>query len=220
MKKLVLKKPLKTGSSGEDVEMLQSILVDVKARPKLKTDGKFGPKTKAAVVHFQKLRCPIANGIVDKRTADILNACLKLPNGDWPEMDAKDWTRRRKSEIKGLKSNVNYMKLTMKQWQDQFDDGTKEVGKYLRVMDLCYKNARREYFEWCAMASTTGKAQQAFDKLMIKGKVPAAKALLKVIHANDPKLVANEKEIKRLFFKFNKLAVISGKLSTKRKKAA
>jgi peptidoglycan hydrolase-like protein with peptidoglycan-binding domain len=220
MKKLVLKKPLKTGSSGPEVEMLQSILVDVKARPKLKTDGKFGPKTKAAVVHFQKLRCPMANGIVDKRTAEMLNACLKLPKGDWPEMDAKDWTRRRKSKVKGLKASVNIMKLETAQWHDKYDDGTREVGKYLRVMDLCYKNARREFQEWYAMASTTGKAQQEFDKLMIKGKVVPAKAVLKIIHTNDPKLVANEKEIKRLYFKFHKLMKIVFNLSAKGKKKA
>ena len=53
---------LRIGDQGKPVEDLQALLG-------IKTDGDFGPKTKAAVVAFQKKNGLFADGIVGPKTA-------------------------------------------------------------------------------------------------------------------------------------------------------
>jgi murein L,D-transpeptidase YcbB/YkuD len=58
---------LKLGASGPDVENLQSQLTAAGFEPG-KLDGVFGPKTKAAVMAFQRARGLEVDGIVGPRT--------------------------------------------------------------------------------------------------------------------------------------------------------
>ncbi|MEP1697946.1 MAG: peptidoglycan-binding domain-containing protein [Paracoccaceae bacterium] len=205
MKKLVFKESLKKGSSGAEVEILQELLVHAKARPKLKADGNFGPNTKKAVQHYQKLRFKQATGIVDKVMADLLNANAKLPTNGWPEMDAEDWGKRRKQKIKSFKgyaenSKEAYM-LTRKLWPGT----SKQVIKHTRLLELIYTNIRRLGREWSTMALDTGKLQTQFDHLMMKGKVLSARKLLKAVHANDSTLKHHESEMTRMKNKVHKV---------------
>ncbi|USK58298.1 peptidoglycan-binding domain-containing protein [Peribacillus asahii] len=66
---------LKEGSRGEAVRILQKGLNELGYG--LKVDGHFGPKTKAAVIKFQK-RYPelTPNGIFDKKTRNLLDKVL------------------------------------------------------------------------------------------------------------------------------------------------
>ncbi|HEU0085768.1 MAG TPA: S8 family serine peptidase [Candidatus Paceibacterota bacterium] len=62
----VLVAPLRLGSRGDQVKCMQAILG-------VTTDGAFGPKTKAAVVSFQRARGLVADGIVGPATRRALN---------------------------------------------------------------------------------------------------------------------------------------------------
>lgn len=62
---------LKSGMHDESVRALQSALND-KLGLELDTDGKFGPKTKEAVMEFQKQHGLDADGIVGQKTRDAL----------------------------------------------------------------------------------------------------------------------------------------------------
>lgn len=63
--KYVLSRALVQGSSGKAVEKLQSVL-------KVTVDGDFGPKTKAAVIKFQKSKKLVQDGYVGKNTCRAL----------------------------------------------------------------------------------------------------------------------------------------------------
>lgn len=58
---------LSLGSRGPEVVKLQLLLASA-LKIKLDADGDFGPKTKAAVVQFQKARKLVADGIVGPKT--------------------------------------------------------------------------------------------------------------------------------------------------------
>src|SRR5215510_3706136 len=67
---------LKTGSSGASVTRLQKDLASLGFRPG-KADGKFGPKTKAAVTAFQKVNKLTVDGIVGPKTSAAIEQRLK-----------------------------------------------------------------------------------------------------------------------------------------------
>lgn len=68
---------LQRGSKGTQVRALQQALNAQGAR--LKVDGDFGPKTQAAVRHFQASRGLVADGIVGPRTRDALSERTPTP---------------------------------------------------------------------------------------------------------------------------------------------
>lgn len=67
---------LREGSSGENVKIIQRWLSSISNRytsiPNVDVDGKFGPKTKAAVIAFQKAFNLAPDGLVGKLTWDKL----------------------------------------------------------------------------------------------------------------------------------------------------
>lgn len=66
---------LKEGSRGEAVRTLQKALNDLGNG--LKVDGHFGPKTKSAVIKFQKQHAELTpNGIFDSETRNLLDKVL------------------------------------------------------------------------------------------------------------------------------------------------
>ncbi len=66
---------LKQGSSGAQVKTLQTKLINW-GYMSGKADGIFGPKTKAAVIYFQKRNGLVADGIVGTKTAQALGISL------------------------------------------------------------------------------------------------------------------------------------------------
>ncbi len=66
---------LKQGSSGAQVKTLQTKLINW-GYMSGKADGIFGPKTKAAVIYFQKRNGLVADGIVGTKTAQALGMSL------------------------------------------------------------------------------------------------------------------------------------------------
>ncbi len=57
-------------AKGEDVKTLQTILLE--NTPKLKVDGSFGPKTKAALIAYQKANDLTPSGKVDDETLEFM----------------------------------------------------------------------------------------------------------------------------------------------------
>ena len=59
-------------AKGEDVKTLQTILLEVS--PKLKVDGVFGPKTKAALTLYQKENDLTQSGKIDDETLEFMES--------------------------------------------------------------------------------------------------------------------------------------------------
>jgi hypothetical protein len=59
-------------AKGEDVKKLQTILLE--NTPKLKVDGSFGPKTKAALIAYQKANELTQSGKVDDETLEFMQS--------------------------------------------------------------------------------------------------------------------------------------------------
>ncbi len=68
---------LKVGTKGEDVEQLQKLLNRQGARPKLDTDGIFGPKTAVALKEFQRKNDLADDAIFGKNTAEKLKVIFR-----------------------------------------------------------------------------------------------------------------------------------------------
>lgn len=70
---------LQQGSTGNGVKRLQRLFVMMKTAPQEAIDGSFGPKTKAAVIDFQKSVALPADGIVGPNTWSKLPADPNTP---------------------------------------------------------------------------------------------------------------------------------------------
>jgi len=81
---------LKSGSKGSSVKLAQQKLIA--AGYKISADGAFGPKTKAAVIAFQKSRGLTADGIIGKNTWAALNTSKKASSSSYKTKDPKTWT--------------------------------------------------------------------------------------------------------------------------------
>lgn len=73
-----LKRPLRGGEHGADVEMVQRALNKAPSRTTIATDGVYGPTTKRRVASFQKARKLAGSGAFLQSTLDAL----------WPFFDA------------------------------------------------------------------------------------------------------------------------------------
>jgi len=69
---------IKAGQSGDQVKAVQEMLV--KAGHSIDADGKFGPKTQAAVIAFQQSQGIKADGIVGNQTLSVLGAAATTKN--------------------------------------------------------------------------------------------------------------------------------------------
>lgn len=81
-------KKIERGMKGDDVERLQKELKKLGYDPG-PIDGKFGPKTEAAIKEFQKKKKLEEDGIVDPKTAKAINAALRPPVVDLGRQEAK-----------------------------------------------------------------------------------------------------------------------------------
>ncbi|MCA0872330.1 peptidoglycan-binding protein [Seohaeicola saemankumensis] len=80
---------LKSGSKGNDVKKLQTDLNKLGAKPQLKVDGIFGPRTLEAVKAFQKKAKLKPDGQVGKLTLGAIRAGGALPEMGVPDYKAK-----------------------------------------------------------------------------------------------------------------------------------
>ena len=74
---------LRIGSSGPDVVGLQGELNRAGADPRVEADGRFGPRTRAAVLEFQRNNGLDADGVVGPLTRSVLDAAAG--GGEGPE---------------------------------------------------------------------------------------------------------------------------------------
>ena len=74
---------LRIGSSGPDVVGLQAELNRAGADPRVEADGRFGPRTRAAVLEFQRNNGLDADGVVGPLTWSVLDAAAG--GGEGPE---------------------------------------------------------------------------------------------------------------------------------------
>lgn len=198
MLKLDPNKLLKSGDAGPEVETLQKMLVQVRARPKLEIDGDFGPNTKAAVKHFQGLRGLSVDGKVGKDTASMLNAVVKLPTLGHPEMTTEDWGKRRAKTASKFETAEKNMFADFVHARDVENDGSKDMAKVLKQWDSIYRNHVRERRDWSRLSKETATMQKDFDKLMMKSKLKEAAKIVKTVEKNHETLLACETEMKRL----------------------
>lgn len=85
---------LKSGSSGSSVKLAQQKLIA--AGYNISADGKFGSKTKSAVIAFQKANGLTADGIIGPKTWAALNSTKKVSakasSSSYKTKDPKTWT--------------------------------------------------------------------------------------------------------------------------------
>lgn len=211
MKKLDIGKILKIGDKGPGVEMLQIMLGDVRARPKLKIDGAFGPKTKQAVKHFQKLHTLSQDGVVGKKTATALNAVIRLPKRKRPEMLVEDWNRRRQKYAKQFQAMKKNIFADFVHARDVQNDGSRELAKILKVWDNVYKNFCKDLPAWESQSKQVAKLQSDFDTMTLKGRLMRATTINNTVTKLDVKLHALEKELWRLAKKSDSLMKVKDK---------
>ena len=110
---------IKRGSRGAKVEDVQEMLNKVRAKPKLAVDGKFGPKTEAAVSYFQTKKSLDIDGIVGPKTSSALKRASGGPggsggkgSGDVAKLE-KAFLALHKKLHKELKSSAHVMFITL-----------------------------------------------------------------------------------------------------------
>lgn len=82
-------KTVKRGAKGGNVKTLQTALNKAGAKPELKVDGIFGPKTEAATKSFQKRKKLTADGIAGPVTLFSLGLVKEDALEEWP-LDTPD----------------------------------------------------------------------------------------------------------------------------------
>lgn len=97
---------IKSGSKGNDVKKLQTDLNKLGAKPKLKVDGVFGPKTLEAVKAFQKKAKLKPDGQVGKLTLGAIRA-----GGALPEMGVSDYKPRLNKALVAKAHNFELAKM-------------------------------------------------------------------------------------------------------------
>ena len=72
---------LKNGSKGDSVKEMQKTLLDLGFSGVGAVDGSFGPKTKSAVMEFQKSRGLVVDGLCGPKTQAAIKSAMEAKNG-------------------------------------------------------------------------------------------------------------------------------------------
>ncbi len=106
-------KTLKIGSRGDEVDELQSILVDLNMMAERYSNGYFGTRTRTALKKFQKQNGILQTGQTDAKTRDVLNAvwkkiCLEQDYADGEVLGAsiKRTVKKNNSKITNQKKDT------------------------------------------------------------------------------------------------------------------
>ena len=124
---LVYRCPLKRGTYGADVKLLQEALLSLKYDPN-GIDGNFGPGTESAVKQFQKDNNIAVDGIVGPTTTRMINATLRnmdIANPTTPSIYRK---------IRQYSSNIHILEANPKDYFVDLDLGIK--GKHEKVSSI------------------------------------------------------------------------------------
>lgn len=174
---------LKKGSKGNPVRELQTLLNKNGAKPPLKIDGDFGPKTDAATRAFQKQ----TNEKVDGKAGDRTLAALRY-GGPLPVMTVQDH-HKFGLEFRGKA-------ISHDQTLDHFDQLRAEVNTLAKVLNTQLPKAEKiidgniEAYRVIFKVNQSIAAKQAkFEDLVLKNPKAAA-ALVKECAALDKKLMA------------------------------
>lgn len=177
---------LKKGSKGKIVEYLQIALNKLKAKPPLKVDGIFGPKTRKAVKEFQKR----VNLKPDGQIGELTTASIKF-GGKLPEMKVKDYVKKIAFFAAHRKYNVELVAGFM---------------RIRKIVDILENKFNQEIFQAARLSDANGahfndvrtlglkiaSFQQDFKKMRLKDPKVAQKIAL-VCEMLEKKLLSDAK---------------------------
>ncbi|WP_310603870.1 peptidoglycan-binding protein, partial [Anaerosporobacter sp.] len=129
------KRILKYGSRGEDVKQLQKVLNQFNCG-KLVIDGKYGPKTKKAIIEFQKKYGLKPDGIVGAKTRAKIEELLKKEKND----DSKSQTTKTTTKKDNTTSKNNTTSTTTKNNDTKKEDTTKSNDSNEKKEDATKSN--------------------------------------------------------------------------------
>jgi hypothetical protein len=131
---LVYKKPLKRGTKGEDVKLLQQALVQLGYDPK-GVDGSFGPGCEAAIKQFQKDNKLEVDGIAGPNTHRLLNANLRNLQQANPVVATPTYKK-----LRMYSSNIHVLELPMNKFHLDTDLGVRGKLETVRKIVTDKKN--------------------------------------------------------------------------------
>ena len=187
---------LKRGSKGKIVEYLQIALNKLKAKPPLKVDGIFGPKTREAVKKFQKR----VNLKPDGQIGELTQASIKF-GGKLPEMKVEDYVKKVAFFAAHRKYNVELVAGFM---------------RIRKIVDILENEFNAEIFQAARLSDANGahwndvhtlglriaSSQQHFEKIRLKDPKMAQKIALaceiaekKLLSDAKKKITPNNKKI-------------------------
>ncbi|MEL7473388.1 MAG: peptidoglycan-binding protein [Planctomycetota bacterium] len=183
---------LKAGSKGGEVKKAQDALNKKGAKPKLKTDGLFGPGTTKAVQEFQKKNKLKADGIVGKNTQAALQGSGEIKTD---MTSGKKVSSKKVSSKKVSGKKVSGKKVSGKNVRWPHDDFIK-YAKQRRDIDQTIEGLKKD-IETAAKAMPDGSEKSAIEKEL--------KDLLAALDKVHVPLIANATGIADKQMEFEKL---------------
>ncbi|GMG81447.1 hypothetical protein LNKW23_06600 [Paralimibaculum aggregatum] len=164
---------LSYGSTGRAVSKLQTMLNKVKARPKLKVDGIFGPLTRKAVLDFQKRHKDLADdGVAGSRTMKRLGEAAK--GGGAPKEDPKAAATIReleqfhakiqKAEKQSAEERKRYRAACIKT--------SKVIAEQRKLLEAALSSADRS-MGWFVEEMTQGAKREGIELKKVKASLAA-----------------------------------------------
>jgi hypothetical protein len=187
---------LKKGSKGAAVKELQVLLNKNGAKPKLKEDSDFGPKTEAALVAFQKS----AKLKPDGKAGEVSMAALNY-GGPLPVMTVEDYEKRYSNfeKVYGHNKSVvqDYIDLSR-----EIKDLPIKLGKEVEQAQEQFNEAADHWVEVVGLSKKIMEKQTEFAKKRLADP-KAAEKLVKECEAL-------EKQVK---------SIVKGPIESRRKKS-
>lgn len=190
---------LKKGSKGKIVEYLQAALNKLKAKPPLKVDGIFGPKTQDAVKQFQKR----ANLKADGQVGELTEASIRY-GGPLPEMKVEDYEKRTASFEKHRKYNTELLAglMRIRKIVDLLENDFNQ--NIFPAVKLSEANSAH-WEEVLALGRKIASFQKDFKRLRLKDPKTAQK-IADTCAAHDKKLMSDAKT--KISPNFNKMTAM------------
>lgn len=162
---------LKRGSKGNDVQNIQKLLNNAKAKPKLATDGIFGKLTDKQTRIFQKI-CKLK---IDGKVGVATLAALTF-GGPVPEMTVQDCTKF----LKELNDIRKYHKYLVKSYQSTVEEFAKFAQISAKESALALKMVEENQVYWdksVGMVHQIVAKQAEFQSVLSKSPGKARKLI-------------------------------------------